>query len=91
MELAREEEVVEERVEAEAAVEVEEDVVEIPLPPRTRRLPPRFDGMMDERAKLLKGRYEHKVAPQVEDAPELEEEEDFQAQAHAARAPEPPI
>jgi hypothetical protein len=93
MELAREE-VAEERVEAEAAVEVEEveeDVVEAPLPPRTRRLPPRFDGMMDERAKLPKGRYEHKVAPQVEDAPELVEEEEFQAQARAAQAPEPPI
>jgi hypothetical protein len=87
MELAHKEEVAEERAEAEVAVEVEEveeDVVEALLPSH-------FNGMTDECAKLLKGRYKHKVAPKVEDAPELEEEEEFQAQAHAARAPEPPI
>lgn len=29
-----------------------EVVVEVPLGPRTRKLPPRFEGMADERAKL---------------------------------------
>ncbi|KAJ7918242.1 hypothetical protein B0H13DRAFT_2321563 [Mycena leptocephala] len=73
------------------AEDLAEVVVEAPPVPRTRRLPLRFEGMRDERAKLPKGRYQQKAAPETVDAPELEEEEEFQAQARAARVPESAI
>ncbi|KAJ7664918.1 hypothetical protein B0H17DRAFT_951679 [Mycena rosella] len=48
--------------------------------------------MEDSRSKLPKGRYKHKTVPvEPADAPELEEEEEFQAHARPARIPEPPI
>jgi hypothetical protein len=90
----------ESEVEEEFQVFAPEVAVNEPMAPRIRRLPLRFDGMIDERANLPKGRYKPKAAPlapimgpEPETEPdELEEEEEFQ-QAHArpARVPEPPI
>ncbi|KAF8179686.1 hypothetical protein K438DRAFT_1977056 [Mycena galopus ATCC 62051] len=76
-----------------------EVAVDEPMAPRARRLPFHFDGMVDERANLPKGRYNPKAAPLapiVEPEPEtepdeLEEEEEFQAHARPARVPEPAI
>jgi hypothetical protein len=97
VELAHKEETTGERVDTEAAAEVEElaeDVFEAPPALRTRKLPPRFEGMTDKRARLPKGRYKHKTAAvEVEDVPELEEEEEHngQAQARPAKVPQTPI
>ena len=60
-------------VDQEEAAEV---VVEVPVVPRTRRMPRHFEGMVDERTNLPKGRYKHKTAPEIKDIPELEEEEE---------------
>jgi hypothetical protein len=61
-----------------------------PMAPRVRKLPTRFEGMADERAKLPKGRYKHKPAPAPDevqaDAHVLEEEEEPEFQAHARPA-----
>jgi hypothetical protein len=89
----------ESEVEEEPQVFAPEVAVDEPMAPRARRLPLRFDGMVDERTNLPNGRYKPKAAPPapiVEPEPEpeldeLEEEEEFQAHAHPARVPEPPI
>jgi hypothetical protein len=96
---AKPEEQDESEAEEEPQVFAPEVAVDEPMAPRVRRLALRFDGMVDERANLPKGRYKPKAAPPapiVEPEPEtepdeLEEKEEFQAHARPARVPEPPI
>jgi hypothetical protein len=58
--------------EEEVAVEVDEDE---PIAPWTRRLPARFEGMVNERAKLPNGRYKHKPTPSAYVDAEVEQDE----------------